>query len=75
MALTLTFTLDDDQEIRAYEIACRHFGHVPSECPDTPSQHVQEYGAWVMAQHIEMTERQLAEEAAREGLQPFFTGP
>ena len=68
--MQLTFTLTPDQAERAAVIACRDAGHDSTTCTDHEA-HITAYGAMMLAKHVEMTERQIAEEAARQTVVPF----
>ena len=68
--MQLTFTLTAEQAERAAVIACRDAGHDATGCTDQ-AQHITAYGAMMLAKHVEMTERQIAEEAARQTVVPF----
>ncbi|WP_336819037.1 hypothetical protein [Gordonia sp. MMO-8] len=69
--MELTFTLDQDQAARAAVIACRDQGHDSTNCADQAA-HIMGYAALMLSKHVEMTERQIAEEAARAQVVPFY---
>lgn len=72
--MELSFTLAPDQADRAAVIACRDQGHDSTDCPDQAA-HIMAYAALMLSKHVEMTERQIAEEAARSQVVPFYPDP
>lgn len=72
--MELTFTLTPDQAARAATIACRDAGHDTTDCPN-PATCTQQYAEMMLSKHVEMSERQAAEEAARQTVVPFFEPP